>query len=162
MHRCKVHHETWMLGQPCADFFAMVRADVVTHEMNRADLLVNFPVQRFEKVDELSLALPVITVPVDLARTCVKGRKEIEGPGALVLVLVPVRKVLWLGWAGRSVPRSRLEGGLLVHGQDQFIEMQRPRVEVDQFGHRGIEGGVPRLLGIEPHMMAPGFELMCR
>ena len=108
----------------------MVRADVVTHEMKRADLLVNLPVQRFEKVDELSLALPVITVPVDLARTGVKGRKEMEGPGALVVVLVPVRKVLWLGWAGRSVPRSRLEGGLLVHGQDQFIEMQRPRVEV--------------------------------
>src|SRR5438034_5290684 len=161
MHRRKVHHETWMLGKPGADFLAMVCTDVVTHEMNRADRLVNLPVQRFEKVDKLPLALPVITVPVDLARTGVKGRKEIEGPCPLVLVLVSVRKVLRLGWPGRSVSRSRLEGGLLIYGQDQFIERQRPRVEVDQFGDGGIEGGVPRLLGIEPHMMAPGFELMC-
>jgi hypothetical protein len=127
MHGREVHDETRMLGELFSDFFAIVHTDVVTHEMNRADLLVNLPVQCFEKVDELSLALPVIPVPVDLARTGVKGCQEIEGPCTLVLVLVPVRKVLRLDWLGRSVPRSQLEGGLLVHGQDQFIEMQRPR-----------------------------------
>jgi hypothetical protein len=35
MHKCKVHYETWMLGKPCVDFLAMMRTDVVTHEMNR-------------------------------------------------------------------------------------------------------------------------------
>jgi hypothetical protein len=36
-----------MLGKPCADFFAMVRADIVTHEMNRVDVVVNLRIQVF-------------------------------------------------------------------------------------------------------------------
>jgi hypothetical protein len=139
MHRCKVHHATWMLGKPGADFLAMVRADVVTHAMNRPDLRVNLPVQRFEKVDELSLALPVITVPVDLARTGVKGRTELEGPGALVRVLVPVRKVLGLGGSecaavaagGRSSrPRTRpvhREAAAACRGRSVRTPWQRRR-----------------------------------
>jgi hypothetical protein len=161
MHRRHGHHDT-RLGKPWADFCAMVRTAVVTPEMNRADLLVNLPVQRVEKVDALALALPGITVPVALARTGVTGRTEIEGLCTPGLVLVAVRKGLRLGWPGRRVPRSRLSGGLLVHGQDQCIAMPRPRVEVAQGGHRGREGGVPRRLGREPHMIAPGFALMCR
>jgi hypothetical protein len=38
--------------------------------------------------------------------------------------------------------------------------MQWLRVEGDQLGHGGIEGGVPRLLGIEPDMLAPEFEVI--
>jgi hypothetical protein len=59
MHRRKVHHETWMLGKPWADFFAMVRTDVVTHEMNRADLLGNLPVQ--QRVHQGDGAHPLLT-----------------------------------------------------------------------------------------------------
>jgi hypothetical protein len=142
MHRRHGHHDT-RLGKPWADFCAMVRTAVVTPEMNRADLLVNLPVQRVEKVDALALALPGITVPVALARTGVTGRTEIEGPCTPGLVLVAVRKRLRLGWPGRRVPRSRLSGGLLVHGQDQCIAMPRPRVELAQGGHCGREAGRP-------------------
>jgi hypothetical protein len=162
MHRWKGPNATWRLAKPLADFFAMVCTDIVTHEMNRPDLRINLPVQRGEKVDDLSLALPVIPVSIDLARTGVKGRTEMEGPCTLGLVLVPGRKVLRRGWPGGSGPRSRRQGGLLVPRHDQVLGTQRPRVEVDPFGHGGIEGGVPRLLGIKLHMRAPGFELRCR
>jgi len=38
--------------------------------------------------------------------------------------------------------------------------MQWPRVEVDELGDGGIKSLVPWFLGIEPEMMAPGFEVM--
>ena len=38
--------------------------------------------------------------------------------------------------------------------------MQWPRVEVDELGDGGIKSLVPWCLGIEPEMMAPGFEVM--
>jgi hypothetical protein len=107
-----VHHKAWMLGQPFSDFVPMMRADIVAHEMNGVDVLVNLRIQHFQKGDAFPLALPLKTLPIDLARTGVKGRKEIEGPSALILVLVPVGNVLRLGWPGRSATRSRLQGGL--------------------------------------------------
>ena len=162
MHGREVHDETRMLGEPFADVFPMMGPDVITHEMNRSDLLVNLPVQHFEKGDKCLLSLPLIALSIDLARTGVKGRKEVERPGPLVLMLVAVRNVLRLRWQSRRMTRSRLEGSLLVHRQDQLIWAQGTGIEVDQLGYGGIEGGVPRLLGREPHMMAPGFELMCR
>src|SRR5919197_2195685 len=162
MHGREVHDETRMLGEPFADFFPVMGTNIVTHKMNRPDLLVNLPIQRFEKGDKFLLPLPLTALSIDLARTGVKGRKEVERSRTLVLMLVAVRNVLRLRWLGRRVTRSRLEGGLLVHGQDQLIWAQWTGIEVDELGYGGIEGGVPRLLGIEPHMMAPGFELMRR
>ena len=138
----------------------MMRADIVAHEMDNTDVLVKLRVQCVQKGDKFPLSLPFITVPVDLARTGVKGGKEIEGTSALILVLVPVGNVLRLGWQGWGATRSRLQGGLLVHRQHQFIRTQRPCVEVNQFRHGGIEGGIPRLFGIKPDMLPPGFQLM--
>src|SRR5215216_1373268 len=162
MHGCKVQDETRMLGEPLADFFPVMGADIVALEMNGADTLVNLRLQRFQKGDAFPLTLPLITLAIDLARPGVKSRKEIKGPSAFVLMLAPGGHILGLGRLGRMLTRSRLQGGLLVHGQDQFIWTQRPRVEGNQFRHGRIEGSVPRLLGIEPDMLAPGFELMCR
>jgi hypothetical protein len=71
-----------------------------------------------------------------------------------------VGQVVGLGWQGRGAARPRLQGGLLVHGQHQLIRTQRPGVEGNQLRHGGLKGGVPRLLGKEPDMLAPGCELM--
>jgi hypothetical protein len=60
-------------------------------------MLRNLPVQLFQKGDEFLLPFAVITLPIDLARTGVKGDKEMQGPGALVLVLAPVGQILRLG-----------------------------------------------------------------
>ena len=108
----------------------------------------------------LPLSLPFITLPIDLARTGVKGGQEISGARARILVLMSVGKVLRLGWQGWGATRALLQGGLLVHRQHQFIRMQRPRVEVNQLRHGGVEGGIPQLFGIPPDMLPPGFQLM--
>jgi hypothetical protein len=138
----------------------MMRTDIVTHEMDDADGRVNLRLQRLQKGDEFPLPLAFITVPIDVTRTGVKGGKKIERAGALILVLVPVGNVRRLCWQGWGATGARLQGGLLVHGEDYFIWPQWPGVEVHQLGHGGIEGSVPRLLGIEPDMLAPGLQLM--
>src|SRR5215510_16027342 len=96
MHWCEMHDEPRMFGEPLADFFAMMGADIVAHEVNRADRRVKLRVQCFQKGDEFPLPLPVITVPIDLARAGVKGRKEVEGACAPVFILMPVAQVLGL------------------------------------------------------------------
>ena len=156
------HHDTWRLGKPGADGWAMGRTAVVTPAMNRADRRVPLPVPRVANGEALARALPVITVPVDLARTGVQGRHEREGPCTPVLGRVSVRQGRRLGWPARRVPRSRLSGGRLVHGHDQGIAMPRPRVEVAPCGHCGLEGGVPRRRGRAPPLRAPGWALMGR
>lgn len=139
---------------------AMMRADIVAHEMDGTDALINLQIQRFQKGDVFPLPLPVITVPIDLARTGVKGRKKIEGTRALLLVLGPVRNVPWLCWQGGGVTRARLQRGLLIHGEYQLIVTKRARIELNELGDRGREGSVPWLLGIEPDMLAPRLQLM--
>lgn len=126
----------------------MMCTDIVTHEMNDADAFVNVCIQDFQKGQEFPLTLPFRTVPIDLARTGVKGREEIEGPGALILMLVPVGNILWLGREGWGETWSGLQGSLLVHGEDHLIRSQWTGVEVDQLHNSGIEGGVSGLLGM--------------
>ena len=60
----------------------MMGTDIISHQMNRTDVFVNGDIYRFEKGHAFPLPLPFITVPVDLARTGVKGGKEIERPPA--------------------------------------------------------------------------------
>jgi hypothetical protein len=103
-----VHDEARMVGEAFSDFFPIIRTDMIAGEMNRTDVGINFHVQRFQKGDASLLPLAFITVPTDLARTGVKGRKEIQSPGALVLMLAPVRNVLWLGGLGWMLTRARL------------------------------------------------------
>ncbi len=52
MHGCEVHDKAWMMCQPRSDLFPMVRADMVAHQMNRADLFSDFHIYRFEKGDK--------------------------------------------------------------------------------------------------------------
>jgi hypothetical protein len=55
VNRCEVHNKAWVFHQPLADFFAVMRADIIAHEMNRRDVLVNLYVQLFQKGDEFLL-----------------------------------------------------------------------------------------------------------
>jgi hypothetical protein len=55
-----------MLGDPSGDLFAMMGADIITHEMNRPDGFRNLPVQVFQKGDAFRLPCAVITLPLDL------------------------------------------------------------------------------------------------
>src|SRR4030095_16030972 len=138
----------------------MMRTDIVAHEMDGTDALINLQVQCFQKGYAFPLPLPVITLPIDLTRTGVKGSKQIQGTCALILVLGPVGNVLQLGWQGGGATRARLQRGLLIHGEHQLIVTKRARIELDQFRNRDIEGRVPWLLGKEPYMLAPRLQLM--
>ena len=55
MHGCEMHDKAWMLGEPSGDLLAMMRTDVVTHEMNRPDVLGNLLVHMFQKGDAFLL-----------------------------------------------------------------------------------------------------------
>lgn len=138
----------------------MMRADIVAHEMDGTDALIDLQIQRFQKGYAFPLPLPVITVTIDLARTGVKGSKQIQGTCAFILVLGPVGNVLRLCWHGGGATRARLQRGLLIHGEHQLIVTKRARIELDEFRNRGIEGRIPWLLGIEPDMLAPRLQLM--
>jgi hypothetical protein len=138
----------------------MMGADIVAHKMDHLDVSINLAVQVFQKGDEFLLPFAFITLPIDLAGAGIESRNEMECPRPLILVLAPVRKILGLGGLGWVRAGPRLEGGLLIHGKDHFILPQRARVEVNDVRDRGIEHGVPRRLGVEPEMMAPGLEFV--
>ena len=121
----------------------MMRADVVAHEMNHRDVRINLAVQLRQKSQAFLLTFAISTVPIDLARAGIKGRKEIERPGALVCVFAPVGKVLGLGRQGWVPTGMRRSGGLLLHREHHCILTERARVTRDELGNCGRECGVP-------------------
>jgi hypothetical protein len=121
MHRRKVHDKARVIGSPLPDCFPLMRTDMVTHEMNEADALVNLCLQDFQKGHECPLTLPCVTLPLNLAGTGVQGRTEVEGPRPRILMFGPVGTMLRLGWQGRGQTGSRLQGSRFVHGQHYFI-----------------------------------------
>ena len=160
MYGREVHDKAWMLREPRADLLAMMRTDMVAHQLNRADGLIDFPIHRFKKGHEFPWPFTVITVPVDLATMTVKGSKEIQPPGPLILMRQVVGPVVGLRWEGRGESGPRLQRGLLVHREDDLIRPKGTGVEVNQVGDGGIEGSVPRVFGVQPQMMTPGLQLM--
>ena len=88
-------------------------------------------------------------MPIDLARTDVKGRKEVEGHRTLILMFGPVGNILRLGWQSRGQTGSRLQGSLFVHGQHdrmgRLVAMNRavegwPHTISSVDGSRGARG----------------------
>ena len=75
MNRREVKGKARVFPQPFSDFFAMMRTDIIAHEMNRLDALVNLRVQLFKKGDELLLTLAWVTLPKDCSRTGIEGSK---------------------------------------------------------------------------------------
>ena len=137
----------------------MMCTDILAHPMTRANVLIDFHIHRFENGDEFPWPLPVITVPVDLARTSVKGREEMQRPRPLVLMLHAVGQVVGPGWQGWGWSGPRLQGGFLIEGEHHLICPEGTGIEVNQLGDGGIEGGVPRVFGVPPQMMAPRLHL---
>ncbi len=86
----------------------MMRTDMVTHPMNRPDVLGNLLIQVFKEGDAFLLSLADITLPIDSVGPGIEGRKEVEGARACRLVLIPVGQVLRLRWPGRGQPRTWL------------------------------------------------------
>ena len=74
-HRREVKDQAEVLGEPLADCLAVVRTDMIAHEMNRLDRGDNLRVQLFQKGDEFLLTLTGGTVPKDGARTGIECRK---------------------------------------------------------------------------------------
>ena len=64
------------------------------------------------------------------------------------------------GWQGRGWAGPRLQGGLLIEGEYQLIRLEGTSVEGNQLGDGGIEGGVPRVFGVQPQVMAPRLQRM--
>jgi hypothetical protein len=106
-----------MVGEPAGDFFSVMRTHIVTHEMNRPNVRSNLSVHLFQKGDEFLLAFAFKTLPIDLARTGIKGRKEVEGAGTSVLMLVPIGQMTGLGGERGGRSRPWLQGGLLIDGK---------------------------------------------
>ena len=121
MHRRNVHDKARVIGSPRPDCFPLMRTDRVTHEMNEADALVNLCLQDFQNGPEGPLTLPFVTLPIHLAGTGGKGRKEVEGPRRRILMFGPVGTMLRLGWQGRRQTGSRWQGSRFVHGQHHFL-----------------------------------------
>jgi hypothetical protein len=160
MHGRAVHNQARMVGSPLLNVLALMRAHMVAHEMDGTDALIHLPSHRFPKGDGCPRPLPVITVPIDLASTGVKGRNKIEGTRALRLGRGPVRNVPRRCWLGGGVTRARRQRGLLIPGAPQLIVTTRARRERNERGDRGIAGSVPGRLGIEPDMLAPRLQRM--
>ena len=80
--------KTWMFHRPLEAFFAVMCADMSAHEMNRVDVVVNLRIQLFQKGDEFLLTLAGVTLPKDCSRTSVECRKYMQGPAALVFMLI--------------------------------------------------------------------------
>jgi len=93
----------------------VMRADIIAHEMNRVDVVVNLRIQLFQKGDEFLLTLAGVTLPKDCSRTSVECRKQIQGPAALVFMLIAARNVPELSGPRGRETRARLQGGFLIN-----------------------------------------------
>ena len=125
----------------------MMRTDMVTHQMNRLDMLGHLLIHVFQERDAFLRSCACITLPIDSAGTGIEGRKEVEGAGACLLVLIPVGQVLRLRGPGRGQPRTRLQGGLLVQRKDHLVIAEWTCGECDAFGDGAIKCGIPWVLG---------------
>jgi len=159
LHRGNVHDNAWMLREPHADLLAMRRTDMVAHQLKRADGLIDCPIHRFKKGDAFPWSFTVSTVPIDLARTGIKGGHEMQRPGPLVLLRHVVGPVVGLRWEGRGKSGPRWPRGLLVHREAYRIRPEGTGVEVNQVGDGGTAGSVPRGFGVPPQMLTPGLQL---
>jgi hypothetical protein len=137
-------------------------ADMIAHELNRLDLGDNLCVPLFQNGDEFLLTLARVTLPQDDARTGVECGKYMQGPTALIFMLIAMGNIPRLSGPRRSKTRTRLSGGFLINGQDHLVILQETCVEVDELRDGGIKDGIAWVLGIQPEMMAPGFEVMAR
>jgi hypothetical protein len=107
-------------------------ADMIAHEMNRLDMGDNLCVPLFQNGDEFLLTLARVTLPKDDARTGVECGQYMQGPTALIFMLIAMGNIPRLSGPRRSKTRTRLSGGFLINGQDHLVILQETCVEVDE------------------------------
>jgi hypothetical protein len=146
--------------EPSLNVFSMMNADIVTDDMDHLDANWNRLVEIVQKSDEFALTLAWVTLPVEAAGARVESGQQVQGTVALVFMFDPVRYVAWLCWLGVVKTGSRLKRGLFIEAQDDFVLAQRAGIELDELGYTAIENLIARPVRIEPHVMAPGFELV--
>ena len=119
--RREMGDKAWMFHQPFASFLTVMCADMIAPEMNRRDKVANLHIELFQQGDECLLTLTGVTVPKGGARTGSEYRQYIQSPAALVFMRIATRDVPWLCRPRRRETRTRLQGGVLINGQDDLI-----------------------------------------
>lgn len=114
MHGREGYDKSRRLGEPLADLWPLMGADMVTHEMKHRDVLINLAVQLFRKGQAFLLPFACVTPAIDPSGTGIQGRAEMEGTGTSGLVFRTVGQVLGLGRQGGMPTGPRLSGGLLI------------------------------------------------
>lgn len=152
--------EARMSLQPFLDLFAVMNADVVAHHVDQRDASRNLAVEVFQKRNELFLALATVTLSVDLAATRVEGGKQVQRTVAFVFMFDAVGHIVRLSRLGGVQTGSWLKRRLFINGEHDFMLAKGVRIEFDELCNTGIEGVVTWLFRVEPHMIAPGLELM--
>ena len=156
----EVELKTWMVFEPFLDLFAVMDTDVIAHHMDQRDASRNLAVEGFQKRAELLLTLAPVTLPIDLTGTGVKSRKQVQGAVACVFMFDPIRHIIGLRQLSGMQPWSGWQRCLFIQGEHDFMSGQRTRIERDELCHTGIEGVVAWLFGVEPHVVAPGLQLV--
>ena len=148
-----------MRGEPAGDLLAMRRTDVVTHQMNRPDVLGNLLGHVCQEGDAVLLPCACIPLAIDPTGTGIESRTEVEGSGACILMFILVGPVLRLGWPGRGQPRTRPQRSLLVPRAAHLSVAEWTRVEIDEGGAGGIQCGIPGGCGLPPAVLTPGCQV---
>lgn len=161
MHRCEVHHNPGMALEPETDLFAVMHTEIVTDQVDRFDSRRPFVLQSFQEGHKLDLALTPVTAAIDLAGARVEPGKQINSARP------PIFMFDLIGQTGQRRSRvfqagPRLERGLLINTEHDFVLEQGTGVQVYNLGHASIERFVAGLVRREPHMTAPGFEGVMR
>jgi len=143
MDRYKVAHEAGMGSQPGLNLLSFMHLQIVHHQIHARLADGKLLLQLGEKPNEFDLPFARLGASVDLARSGIKRRKQVQGSCSCVLVL----QTSWGAWASGkrgSRARARLEVGLLINTQDHFLSGHWSRVQldqgVDQFGKVLITG----------------------
>lgn len=157
--RGEMKDEARMPLQPFADLLAMVRRDVVADEVNRLDRLGDLRFEMLEKGDKFLLSLAPVTLPVNASSPRVEPGEQVQGALSTVLVFDPVGDT-WLRWLRVVKAQTGLEGGLFVGADDDLVRSQRSRVEPDHLTHPRVEFSIPGVFGGQPHVVAPGLQLV--
>jgi hypothetical protein len=134
MRRQEVADEAWMSCQPGLNLLASMDAGVIKHQENAPNRGFDLPIEPGEQGDEFGLAFASCRSSRDLARSCVKSRKQMQGSGTLVLML----HTGWQPWAHRfgwGQRRAWLQIGLLIDTQDSLPLSKRASVELNQKLH---------------------------
>src|SRR5260370_4672647 len=87
LDREELADKTRMSGQPVLHLFAMMDTGVIEHQKDAVDRSGKLFLYLGEQSNELFLPLAHGCLSCDLACTCIKSRKQMQGSGTFVLVL---------------------------------------------------------------------------